>query len=178
MPHHPDNVSLLIEHIISEMGGSLFHATDERNLASIREHGLLSKQEAGIRGVTPLYPGGNGLTWDLDREYGLWNDVFLAFHTSMIMPKQPDERWRRPRVLSVDPQVLHLRGARIALGRANHRSSETYSVARAVERMDHEAFLGRLDRNDIFVRHRIHRVFNYEVLVPTVVPPAYILDFR
>lgn len=178
MPSRPDNVSLLVEHIISEMRGALFHVTDERNLASIAKHGLLSKQEAETRGVTPVYPGGDGLAWSLDRQYGLWNDVFLAFHTSMVMPKQPDERWRRPRVLSVDSQVLHFRGAKIALGRANHDRTKTYSVGRAVDRMDHEAFLGKLDRDDIFVRHRIHRAFNYEVLIPTVVPPAYILEFR
>ena len=172
MPRHPDNVSRLVEHIIREMGGARFHVTDERNLASIKEHGLLSKQEVETRGVTPVYPGGNELTWARDREYHLWNNVFLAFHTSMVMPKQPDERWRRLHVLSVDPQVLHLRGARIALGCANHRDTDTYSVARAVARMDREAFLGELDWDDIFVRHRIHRAFNYEVLIPEVVPSA------
>jgi len=34
----------------------------------LRSNGLLSKQEVETRGVTPVYPGGNELTWALDRE--------------------------------------------------------------------------------------------------------------
>lgn len=175
MPRRTDNVTLLVEHIRERGRGALFHVTDERNIPLIAKHGLLSKQQIEIRGVVPVYPGGNGLTWALDRNYGLWNEVFLAFHTSMIMPKQPDERRRRPRVLRVDPRVLHLPGVKIALGRANHRGTKTYGASRAVEQMDHEAFVGQLDWNDFFMRGRMLRARDYEVLVPTVVPPEHIV---
>lgn len=176
MPRRTDYVTLLVEHILSERGrGALFHVTDERNIPLIAKYGLLSKEQAEIRGVVPVYPGGDGLTRALDHDYGLWNYVFLAFHKSMIMPKQPDERWRRPRVLCVDPQVLHLPGVKIALGRANHRGTKTYYASRAVELMDREAFVGKLDRNDVVMRGRMLRALDYEVLVPTVVPPKYIV---
>lgn len=176
MPRRTDNVTLLVKHILSKWGnGALFHVTDEGNFPLIAKYGLLSKQQIEIKGVVPVYPGGNDLTWALDRDYGLWNYVFLAFHTSIVMPKQPDARRRRPRFLRIDPRVLHLPGVRIALGCANHRGTKTYYVSRAVEWMDREAFVGQLDWNDVVMRGRMRRALKYEVLVPTVVPPEYIV---
>lgn len=176
MPGRLDNVALLVDHVVQQRGGSLVHVTDERNLRSIAEHGLLSKEQIEKRGVAAAYPGGNDLTWALDRQYGLWDDVFLSFHAGTVMPKHDDDRDRRPRTLRIDPRVLFRHGVRLALGCANHKGTKVYGVSRAVEAMDHAAFLGLLDPDDLSVRWRIALAHRYEILAPSGVPPEYILS--
>jgi hypothetical protein len=172
-----DHVTTLVDFIVSHKGGALFHVTDERNLRSIGEHGLLSKKEAHNR-IDPAHPGGSDLTRALDSQYLLDDYVFLGFNKVGVMPKHDDERQRRPRILHVDPNILRCRGVKIALGRANHARTEVFGVWRAVQEMDWQVFAGDYDPDDIWIRSRVHKVFNYEILVPTSVPPEYIIAFE
>jgi hypothetical protein len=130
------------------------------------------------KGISPIYPGGNQLTWTLDDDHGLWNYVFLGFTNAAVMPKYENERRRRPTTLLVHPQVLCGPGVMIALGRANHAYTQRYSVRQAVDEMDWDIFEQVLTQThnweDFQMRPRIHRVFNYEALIPSRVPPECI----
>lgn len=57
----------------------LWHFTDERNLDSIREHGLLSLKELARRGLTPLAPGGNDWSHKADKLANVDDYVHLSF---------------------------------------------------------------------------------------------------
>lgn len=175
-----DYVSKFVEYIRARTG-ALFHGTDEAHLPLIAEHGLLSHEERGRRGIYSPFPGGSALTQALDTLYRLNDVVFLAFTPSGIMPRQEDRR-RKPVMLCIDPAVLLLPGVKVAMGRANHAGTKVYKVAGAVRSehgIDGEAFeqvLTRtVDPNDATMRIRAMRVYDYEVLVPTVVPPEYII---
>lgn len=169
---------------VQEHLGHVCHRTDFANCHSIAAHGLLSRAAMAEKGVVPRFPGGNGLTRALDDDYGLGDMVFLGFGADVVMPAYDAERRiRRPVILSVDPRVLTLPGVCLSLGRANHRGSRTYALARAIPRMDLEAFgwmigaIGGYDPNDWGKRRRLRRVRNYEILVPRCVPPEYIMEW-
>ncbi len=179
MHEHPDNVTLLVGHIVHERGGALYHVTDERNLLSIAQHGILSKEQIEERGIECFYPGGNHRTWRLDRRAGLWDQVFLGFHAFTRMPTHHDKWHRRPYTIHVDPRVSHLPGVRIALGCANHAHRKVLPVDRAVAEMDQQAFLAAFlempnAEDDSFSRRRAQTA-HYEILVPSVVPPEYLM---
>lgn len=176
-----DRVANFID-AIAHFRGAVFHVTDEANLSSIAEHGLLSKQEAHARGVMPTFSGGNGLTQTLDWEYGWGDSVFLGFHKSAVMPAHENERHRRrPIRLHVHPDILGCFGVKIALGRANHRGTKAYSVSYALQLMDLEAldysFNGGYDKDDFDMRRRVRFAFDYEILVPKQVPAEFIIDW-
>lgn len=168
-----------VEYIVAHRGGALYHVTDEQNLESISEHGLLSKKEAAHLGVAPAFPGGSELTRILDHEHGLSDYVFLGFSPNTVMPAHREERaLRRPVVLTIQAAILYRPDVRIALGRANHAGTEHYPVLEAVINMDRETFVGNFDPSDIRSAAKRHRVSSYEVLVPSRVPPAFIMQYE
>jgi hypothetical protein len=167
----------LVALIREEMCGCLFHITDEANLASIAEHGIISKAKANDLGIIPIQPGGNELTRSLDADYGLYDMVFLGFHEQVLMPKTPKyTRRKQPRVLQIDPNVLFIQGVKVALGRANHRGTEVVTAWQAPYKMDWEADRAKPNKNDYNMKNRKRRILDYEVLVPDCVPVNYILD--
>lgn len=178
MSKNSELAAMLIDYLIAH-DRPLFHATDQSHLPSIAQHGLLSEVERQARGIVPQFPGGNALSRALDSQYGLLNYVFLGFFRSGVMPAHKHERYRRrPRILHIHPQVLHFPGARIAVGRANHARTRSYSVARATQEMDGEVFekliMGISDWGDT-PKWKINKVLDYEILIPAQVPPEYIV---
>jgi hypothetical protein len=178
MRNSSELISMLVNYLVAH-GRPLFHATDETNLPSIAQHGLLSELERQARGIVPQFSGGNARTRALDDRYGLLDFVFLGFFGSGIMPAHKHEQHRRrSRTLYIHPHILHIRGARIAIGRANHARTSSYSVARATQEMDGVVFekliTGDSDWGDI-PPWKINKVLDYEVLIPAHVPPEYIV---
>lgn len=57
----------------------LWHFTDERNLKSIREHGLLSLKELARRNIPPVAPGGNDWSHKADVRANVDDYVHLSF---------------------------------------------------------------------------------------------------
>ncbi|WP_269930168.1 hypothetical protein [Aminobacter sp. HY435] len=118
----------------------------------------------------PVFPGGSGLTQQLDADRGLDDMVFLSFFNLGVMPKHNDAWRRRPVLLKIDARVLFLRGVQVALGRANRRSTRIYSAAMAYYEMDWNVIFGKVDETDIHERWRFFEVCDYEALVPNRVP--------
>lgn len=118
------------------------------------------------------------MTRALDSQYQLDDTVFLGFDTTGVMPKHGDMNYRTPRVVCVAPDILYLKGVKIALGRANHARTEIFNPWRAVHKLDLDAMFTELDPTDINSSKRLHQASHYEVLVPTSVPPEYIIGVQ
>jgi hypothetical protein len=178
MSKNSELVDMLVEYLVARER-PLFHVTDQSHLSSIAQHGLLSEAERQVRGIFPQFPGGNAISRALDSRYGLLNYVFLGFFRSGVMPVHKHERHRRrSRTLFIHPAVLNFPGARIAVGRANHARTTSYSVARATQEMDGEIFERLLAGNDDWgdtPKWKINKVLDYEALIPEQVPPEYIV---
>jgi hypothetical protein len=162
---------LLIERVRLGASGCLFHLTDEAHLASIEQHGLLSRRSRNALRIEPAFPtfrGGSG-------EENLDDCVYLSFFNLGVMPNHPDAHLRRPVLLKVDPNVLLMSGVQVALGRASRRSTDIYPVGRAFYEMDWPVIRGEVDENDYRERWRFFQVRDYEILVPGRVPIEYII---
>jgi hypothetical protein len=158
------------------MNGKLFHLTDWAHVASIQEHGLLSKCEADVRGVYPAHPGGNDLTRALDVQRGLLDYVFLGFDRSGVMPtNQKTDRQRRPLMLHVDPNIVFEAGVRVSLGRSTR--SQNVSTMRAFYEMDWDIILLPELRTGVGGPARWNSFLDYEILFPNCVPPHFIIGY-
>ena len=149
--------------------------TDEAHLASIDANGLLSAREAALRGIKPMFPGGNALSRSLDVSYDLDDMVFLSFFNMGLMPKHQDARRRRPVLLKIAASVLYRSGVQVALGRANRSRTKIYKPGGALFKMDWELISGQVDVTNIHNRARYASVCDYEILVPKQVPRELIL---
>lgn len=165
----------LIRAIHQQFGGVLYHLADEANAESIDAHGLLSKDEAALRGISPPMTGGNGLTRALDARDSLSDHVFIAFFKAVLMPKDDSiDRLRHPMMLAIAPEVLLLKDVEVRLGRGTR--ADRVGVMQAVYKMDWEIWeRPELRANPFGGKARWNSFLNYEILVPKCVPREYIL---
>lgn len=174
-PRHEWGDALLVQAIHERLGGVLYHLADEANATSIDRHGLLSKAEAGARGICPKMTGGNGLTRYLDARDGLSDYVFVALFKAVLMPKDDAiDRFRRPMLLEIAPEILFLRDVEVRLGRGAY--ADRFKAMRAIYKMDWEIWERPELREDPFGgKARWNTFLNYEILIPKCVPREYIL---
>lgn len=159
---------------------TLYHFTDEANFQSIREHGILSKEQLRLRGLwPPPAAGGNQLSWQLDQDRGIDPYVSLCMtrnHGMRFLAHQ-DGRLPNPRYLAIKSEVLRIPGTRIALGVANSNGVEILQVAEAVDRMDVEVLYSRTDWKDPAINLRLRAAEKFEVLIPDAVPCELIVGY-
>jgi hypothetical protein len=85
-----------------------YHFTDYQNLKSIKENGgLYSWYYADSNGITINFPGGNPLSRDLDKRYGLQDYVRVSFCTNHPMQYRLEENGRSLALLEVDVEVAY-----------------------------------------------------------------------
>ena len=167
----------LVQAVHDHLGGYLFHLADMANLPSIDEHGLLSAQEATLKGITPLLPGGSQLTQALDRQNGLADYVFLSFSKAFLMPKDDAvDRHRRPILIQVEPEILFEPGVKVGLGRGGRASR--FNAMRAFYEMDWEIGLNEQARTGTGWKARWNTFLDYEILVPKCVPRSSIIGYE
>ncbi|NQU47745.1 MAG: DUF4433 domain-containing protein [Planctomycetes bacterium] len=159
---------------------TIYHFTDEANFPSITQHGILSKEQLRTRELwPPPATGGNELSWRLDQHRGIDPHVSLCLtrnHGMKFLAHQ-EGRLPNPRYLAIQPEVLQIPGARIALGVANANNVEILPVADAVDRMDVEVLYTRTDWKDPAIYLRLRAAEKFEVLIPNVVPRDLILGY-
>jgi hypothetical protein len=151
----------------------LFHFTDERNLDRIRSAGgLLSIVAQREHGFECAFPGGNAWSHEADRRFGLDSYVHLCFFDAHPMEycARKDGRITKSRFLRVDGRVLRQAGARITLGVSNERNMEILTVREALERLDIDAIVERLNWRDPDQLERVLSARKYEVLIPRKIP--------
>lgn len=146
----------------------LYHFTDSRNLASIREHGgLFSWWQCEKRRIGITEPGGSRLSLRLDRGKGLQDYVRLSFNARqpMMYVASRDGRVQGPTILKIDPSVIYLEST--LFSDVNATDSEAHVGG------DFEAFkqVGfGIATGQYWNGYQQKRLFQAEVLVKSRVP--------
>ena len=163
----------LIAHInASPQHKHLYHFTDESNLETIAEKGLLSKSQMRAEGWWPATTGGNQLSHQLDDYRGISDYVSLCFtrnHPMKFLANQ-DGRLPSPRYLGITTEVLRVPGVRVAFGVANANETIILDLADAIAQIDIEVIYSRTDWRDPQVQARLRAAEKMELLVPNGVP--------
>jgi hypothetical protein len=156
---------------------SLYHFTDRRNAASIRERGGLHSL-AALRemGVTIPVPGGNEWSHDADAMKGLDRYVHLCFRPNHPMEyvARQDGRIADCVYLQIHPAILGFDGVMFSADVSNKSGVKIISLAEALEVIDFNVLYTRTDWSDPEIQQRLRQAERYELLVPNHVPMTYI----
>lgn len=155
-----------------------YHFTDERNLPSIRQHGLLSMARLRGDAVSVVAPGGNEWSWEADRLVGMDRYVHLSFLDSHPMEyrAKEDGRIAKTRFLKIRPEVIHLDGVRVSLEVSNKAGAVIKPAAEALDDIDLEVIYMRTDWKDEAVKQRLKLAKLCEILIPDHIPIDQIVN--
>lgn len=170
-------IDQLIAHInVSPQHRYLYHFTDEANLKTISEKGLLSKNRMQAEGWWPAFTGGEALSHRLDDQRGISDFVSLCFTRNhpMKFVANRDGRLPSPRYLGITTEVLRLPGVRLAFGIANANETRIMNLAEAIALMDLEVIYSRTDWGNPEINTRLRTAEKMELLIPHYIPRALI----
>lgn len=158
---------------------SVFHFTDAQNLRSIKRHGLLSKQQLAEKGIVPVNPGGDSVSQRSDRSEGIYDDVSLSLARkhSMAHVCKREERQEEQIVFAIDPTILSLPNVRIAHGMANSPRYPKMELQDGMREIDVEVMYTNHGRPWDDVRDIVTRMQKFELLVPQIVEPRFLLGY-
>jgi hypothetical protein len=160
-----------------EMVPLLYHFTDRRNLPIIKKmEGLYPLSQLEQKKVNVPAPGGNEWSRDADALKGMGNYVHLCFRSThpMEFTARQDGRISDTIFLQIHPSVMQLDGVRFTNDVANKTGVESVAIAEAESRIDFEVLYTRTDWKDPAIKARLSQAEKYEVLVPHIIPLAYI----
>lgn len=146
----------------------LYHFTDSRNLASIKEHGgLFSWWQCEKRRIGITEPGGSQLSRRLDQSKGLQDYVRLSFNARqpMMYVASRDGRVQGPTILKIDPSVIYLEST--LFSDVNATDSEAH-VGGDLEAFKQVRF--GIATGQYWNGYQQKRLFQAEVLVKSRVP--------
>lgn len=158
----------------------LYHFTDRRNLASIRElGGLYSLSKLNEMPVQIPAPGGNDWSHEADARKSLDTYVHLCFREAhpMEFTARQEGRIRESIFLQVSPEVLKRDGVKFAADVSNKAGVSIRSLEEAVEIIDFEVLYTKMDWRDRKIQERLQKAEKYEILVPDSIPLALIRNF-
>lgn len=157
----------------------LYHFTDEVNLPSISNHGLLSKKYMRSKNLWPLATGGNTLSHDLDKIRDIDSYVSLCMtrdHSMEYMAKK-DGRLHNSVYLAISPEVLKIKETLVAFGIANSNNVEILPIEDAIMKLDTEVIYDYTDWSDPLIQQRLRAAKKIEILVKNCVPLGLIAGF-
>lgn len=113
---------------------------------------------------------------DADVQKGMGNYVHLCFRSKhpMEYAARQDGRITDTVFLQIDSSVMQFEGVRFTDDVANKAGVESVAIADAQALIDFEILYTAKDWKDPAVRARLAQAEKYEVLVPHVIPLAYI----
>ncbi len=155
----------------------LYHFTDRRNLPLIKEMGgLFPIALLDQKNIKVPAPGGNEWSRDADAPKGMGNYVHLCFRSTHPMEyvARQDGRITDSIFLQIHPSVMQFEGVRFTNDVANKAGVESIPIAEAEAQVDFEVLYTRTDWRDQAIKARLSNAEKYEVLVPHVIPLAYI----
>ena len=162
--------------VLQENGITAFyHFTDYHNLKSIKENkGLYSWHYADSNGIIINFPGGDTLSRDLDKRYGLQDYVRVSFCTDHPMQYRLEQRGRNLALLEVDIEVAYYENTIFCNINATDSSHSKGTELNDLERIRFSAtkrrFVNREDPD--FKNHQA------EVLVKTWIPLEHITNIN
>ncbi len=160
---------------------ALYHFTDRRNLASIREMGgLYSWASLREMGAEVEVPGGNDWSHTADAFKGLDRYVHLCFRKShpMEYSARQDGRLGESIFLQIDPRVLDEDGVLFTNDVSNKAGVETLSLDRFEEIMDLEVLQMKPDWGDEDFKNRLRKAEKCEILVPDFISTELIRNLN
>jgi hypothetical protein len=157
----------------------LYHFTDARNVASIREHGgVFSAEQCEELGIKVVAPGGDENSQGSDRENGMDAYVHLCLRSEHPMEyrARTDGRIEKSVFIPISSEVLEIDGVRFVPGMSNKKGIETYALEEAIRD-------GHLEDRDLDALYQwIHwglnpdvydrrvRAEKFEIIVPDFIP--------
>lgn len=162
--------------VLQENGITAFyHFTDYYNLKSIKENnGLYSWHYADTNGIVINFPGGDTLSRDLDKRYGLQDYVRVSFCTDHPMQYRLQQRGRNLALLEVDIEVAYYENTIFCNINAADSSHKKGKELEDLERIRFSATKRRfVSREDPDFKH--HQA---EVLVKTWIPLEHITNIN
>lgn len=154
-----------------------YHFTDRRNLPVIKDlGGLFPLSQLDNKQVKVPAPGGNEWSRDADALKGMGNYVHLCFRSThpMEFVARQEGRITDTIFLQIHPSVMQFEGVRFTNDVANKAGVESVPVADAEALIDFEILYTRTDWRDPAIKARLSQAEKYEILVPHVIPLAYI----
>jgi hypothetical protein len=164
------------QRVLQENGITAFyHFTDYHNLKSIKENnGLYSWHYADSNGIIINFPGGDTLSRDLDKRYGLQDYVRVSFCTDHPMQYRLEQRGRNLALLEVDIEVAYYENTIFCNINATDSSHSKGTELDDLERIRFSATKRRfVSREDPDFKH--HQA---EVLVKTWIPLEHITNIK
>jgi hypothetical protein len=164
------------QRVLQENGITTFyHFTDFHNLKSIKEqNGLYSWHYADSNGIVINFPGGDTLSRDLDKRYGLHDFVRVSLCTDHPMQYRLEQRGRNLALLKVDIEVAYYENTIFCNINATDSSHKKGNHLEDLERIRFSAtkrnFVSREDPD--FKHHQA------EVLVKTWIPLEHITNIN
>ncbi|RYH00332.1 MAG: DUF4433 domain-containing protein [Alphaproteobacteria bacterium] len=155
----------------------LYHFTDRRNLPLIKElGGLYPISQLDQKEVKVPAPGGNQWSREADAPKGMGNYIHLCFRNTHPMEyvARQDGRITDTIFLQIHPSVMQMDGVRFTNDVANKAGVESVGIAEAEALIDFEILYTRTDWKNPAIKLRLDQAEKYEVLVPNVIPLAYI----
>jgi ssDNA thymidine ADP-ribosyltransferase, DarT len=155
-----------------------YHFTDTRNLALIRQHGLLSRAELNRRAIDIPAPGGNLWSIEADARRGMDAFVHLCFLSEHPMEYQArqDGRIQQSFFLQIKPEVILLPGVQMSPGVANKSGAVALPPEKMLPQLDLEVIYTKTDWKQKSVQERRMAAKKYELLVPTHVPTTFFMN--
>lgn len=154
---------------------TLYHFTDNRNIASIRQRGgLYSLAQLQILQVETVWFASNKESRNMDKERGIDNYVHLCFHRDHEMQKVAQhyaERIEDTKWLEVSPHVLKFDKVMFCSDIANKRGAKIVLLSEA--EIDYEVICEETDWGDNDIKRRLKQARRCEVLIPQHIPLKY-----
>ena len=161
----------------SKYNNYLYHFTDESNLPSIYEHGILSTKQRQLREIIPCCRGGNEGSYYADNHNDIEGYVCLSFtdnHPLGYIAKQ-NERLPKLLYLKIDPQILLTEGVMFANGVANANETELRPISDAIDLIDKELIYEKPPKCLRSGKSEVQSAKKCEILVPNIVRVTMIL---
>lgn len=154
----------------------LYHFTDGTNLEPIKKNGLLSKAAQEAKMVECPRPGGDAGSRFSDRVKGVFDDISLGMTNNHPMAYVARQQLRQADqyYLLVSTEVLRFPGVRVANGMANAKATLIRPISIGLADLDLEVLYGNLAWSEE-VKQRLIIARKYEILIPKLIPSAFIL---
>jgi hypothetical protein len=164
----------------SKQHSCLYHFTDRRNLAGIRQHGLLSMQRVKLLEAPLVAPGGNDWSIDADAHCGMDKYVHLCFCDNHPMEylARSEGRLESTVFLRINPEILNVAGVLLTNAVSNKSGVVPATPEKMLGSLDLGVIYQRMDWRLPDVMERLKAARLYEILVPNCVPPEMILNLN